>query len=117
MKSRSLILPALILAVASVSAADTSTNQPAICGGYSESAIDAEAKAAAVFAVEAEAKTTGRRLRLVEVDKVERQVVAGLNYRLELTVEDGGKTIHVQTVVWQKLDGTFSLTSWVWSSK
>ena len=45
---------------------------------------------------------------LTSLDAVQQQVVAGLNYRLDLTLSDGSK---VRATVWKKLDGTFELTN------
>ncbi len=66
----------------------------------------------AEFAVKTQAKATGRPLQLVKILKVERQVVAGLNYRLEIEVADGSKHIKTRAVVLKKLDGSLALTSW-----
>jgi len=44
--------------------------------------------------------------------KAERQVVAGLNYRLEIEVADGSKHLKARAVVWKKLDGSLALTAW-----
>jgi hypothetical protein len=44
---------------------------------------------------------------LTSLDAVQQQVVAGLNYRLDLTLSDGSR---VRATVWKKLDGTFALT-------
>jgi len=112
----------LILAMALTPAA-FSADKPAqagdrpLCGGYSQVEIDPEVKAAASFAVKAEVKTTGKPIRLVEVVKAEKQVVAGLNYRIDLKVQDGEKILRAQAVVWRKLDGSHSLTSWDWIVK
>lgn len=50
----------------------------------------------------------------VTLDKIlnaERQVVAGANYKLRLSVMRNGKRETVETVVWKKLDGTRQVTS------
>lgn len=78
---------------------------PAIAGGWSASASTAEARAAAQFAVTAMNRPG---VTLTSLDAVQQQVVAGLNYRLDLTLSDGSK---VRATVWKKLDGTFELTS------
>jgi Aspartic acid proteinase inhibitor len=111
------ILTGAALALGSAFAADTpaATNVPPLCGGYSRAEIDSGVKAAAAFAVSEQAKATGKPLRLVEAVKAERQVVAGLNYRLLLKVKEGDKILHAQAVVWRKLDGPDVLASWEWS--
>jgi hypothetical protein len=87
-------------------------NQPALAGGYSQAEINSEVSKAAEFAVKTQAEATGRPLQLVKILKVERQVVAGLNYRMEIEVADGRKHLKARTVVWRKLDGSLALTSW-----
>jgi len=113
--NRFLCVPVLALAlVASVFASDqpTKTAQPALAGGYSPAEIDSEVCKVADFSVKTQAKATGRPLRLVKILKAERQVVAGLNYRLEIEVADGSNHLKARAVVWKKLDGTMALTSW-----
>ncbi len=92
----------------------TSPENPSLAGGYSPAKIDAEARTVAAFAVKAQAEASGKSLKLVEVVKAERQVVAGLNFRLEVEVAEGAKPLQARAVVWKKLDGSLSLTSWVW---
>lgn len=109
------LLPLLALAlVAPVFAADTSKkpDQPALAGGYSPAEIDSEVRRVAEFAVKAQAKATGKPLHLVKILKVESQVVAGLNYRLEIEVADGSEHLNAHAVVWRKLGGSLALTSW-----
>ncbi len=82
-----------------------------IPGGFSGvSQKNAGALAASKFAVTAH----DPKLTFQAVEKVERQVVAGLNYRFTLKVSDGGKIRRADAVVWRKLDGTHQLTSWKW---
>ena len=76
-----------------------------ITGGWRATAIDADARSAAAFAAGA-LKRTGVSIR--SVDAVQSQVVAGLNYRLDLTLTDGSRW---QVVVYRNLQGAFSLTS------
>ena len=82
-----------------------------IPGGFSPAdAKDAEALAAAKFAVNAH----DPKLKFLRIGKVQRQVVAGLNFRLTIQVTDNGKERSADAVVWRKLDGTHALTSWKW---
>jgi hypothetical protein len=71
---------------------------------------DEQALAAAKFAVTAH----DPKLKFEGIEKVERQVVAGTNYRLTLKVSDNGKERRADAVVWRKLDGQHALTSWKW---
>src|SRR5262245_37239547 len=89
-------------------------------GGYKEiSKTDDGAKAAAEFAVSERAEKTGGTAKLVSIQKAERQVVAGMNYRLCLEVITSGKEgeadvpEQVKIVVYRNLKNEYSLTSWV----
>ncbi len=88
------------------------TDLPALAGGYSSAEIDSEVRTVAEFAVKTQGKSTGRPLQLIKILKAERQVVAGLNFRLEIEVADGSKHLKARVVVWKKLDGSLALTSW-----
>lgn len=80
-------------------------------GGFSGvPASDTEALAAVEFAVAAH----DAKLTFQGIEKVERQVVAGLNYRLTIKVSENGSVRRAGAVVWRKLDGTHQLTSWKW---
>lgn len=84
-----------------------------VAGGYSERATnDRGVAAAAAFAVRERGRRVGRRVTLLEIRRAETQVVAGLNYRLMLTVREGGKERDVTAVVYQNLRQRLSLTSW-----
>ena len=80
-------------------------------GGFSGVA---EKDAGALAAAKAAVAAHDPKLTLDGIEKVERQVVAGLNYRFTLKVSDGGKIRRADAVVWRKLDGTHQLTSWKW---
>ena len=86
--------------------------QPSLPSGYSTAEIDYEVSKVAKFAVKTQTEATGKPLRLVKILKAERQVVAGLNYRLEIEVADGSKNLKARAVVWKKLDGSLAMTSW-----
>jgi len=109
------LLPLLALVLGSPAFASDKTakiNQPALAGGYSSTEIDSEVRKVAEFAVKAQAQATGNPLQLVKILKAESQVVAGLNYRLEIEVTDGSKHLKAHAVVLRKLDGSLALTSW-----
>lgn len=83
-------------------------------GGYGEvDTEDAGVVAAADFAVETQAEKTQTGIERGEIKKAERQVVAGLNYRLCFEVMvDGSDASFAQAVVYVDLKGNRSLTSW-----
>ena len=71
-------------------------------------------RAAASAAVSARAVQEKLPLKLLTIERVERQVVAGLNFRLRLRVELGGQPRMVEAVVYRNLQGQHQLTSWQW---
>lgn len=87
-------------------------------GGYSEiSAEDSVAFQAAGFALLQ--KEGGEvSMMLIAVERAERQVVAGMNYKLCLRVRVNNAAEEIETVklitavVYRNLQGEFSLTSW-----
>ena len=84
-------------------------------GGFRAGAVtDPEVLKAAKFAVEEQAKKKGVGMELVSVESVEQQVVAGLNYKLRMTVKIGGQAQPVTATVWRKvpLSEGYALTSW-----
>jgi hypothetical protein len=89
-------------------------------GGYKTIAkTDAGARAAAEFAVDAQAERKNLTIELVSIEKAESQVVAGTNYRLCLKITTSGAedeadvTITVRVIVFRNLKGVYSLTSWL----
>ncbi len=86
-------------------------------GGYKTiSKSDAGARAAAEFAVDAQAERKNLTIELIAVEKAESQVIAGTNYRLCLKVTTSGAedeadvTITVRVIVNRNLKGAYSLT-------
>jgi hypothetical protein len=78
-------------------------------GGSEKTAVTGkEAKAAA----RREQRKNGGALTLVSIERAERQVVSGMNYKLCLKVKDGRKVKRVETVVYRDLRRKYSLTSW-----
>ena len=109
----------VIVAFAGLVAMFAATANAQKVGGYKEiSKDDAGARAAAEFAVSAEAEKTGRSITFIAVLGAERQVVAGSNYRLCIKVTSQGvdgeadATHAVKVVVYQNLKQEYSLTSW-----
>ena len=106
-KILSTLTVALLVTVASIPRSEAQV--PPLVGGYSATAVtDEQALAAAKFAVEAQEP----KLVFQSLEKAERQVVAGTNYRLTLKVKLNGTTRVANAVVWHKLDGQFQVTSW-----
>jgi hypothetical protein len=86
---------------------------PPIVGNYREaSKIDREVVSAARFAIKSEKRKQGGRLSLVSIERAERQVVAGFNYRLCLKVKMKDETKDVTAVVYKNLRQKYALTSW-----
>jgi hypothetical protein len=81
-------------------------------GGFSKVKFNTETRAVAEFAVGEISKKKKEPLELKGIVSAERQVVAGLNYRLELDLIKNNQPFRVRAVVWRKLDGTMELTSW-----
>jgi hypothetical protein len=106
----------------------TSTAQSALflqgmVGAYSAaSLISPDVSAAANFALAAEnkilnkANNSDNAIQLISIDRASKQVVAGYNYKLEMTVNINGVGKKILAIVYQGLSSnpTFSLTSWVW---
>jgi hypothetical protein len=96
---------------------------PAMPGGYSKVPVtDERVVAAAAFAIDAERqalKAAGEpaQLELLNLAGAEQQVVAGMNYRLNLKVKWNGKEQLADAVVWLQAwrqPDPFRLTSWQW---
>lgn len=84
-------------------------------GGFRDVPVDdKQLVAAAKFAVEAREKESKEKTELVKILKGGAQVVAGMNYRIDLDVKVEGGVRTAQAIVWAKLDRTFQLTKWEW---
>ena len=93
-------------------AAQTAQDVP-LAGGYSQAAADSpEVLSAAKFAVAQKSRGRTDPITLVSVKRAERQVVAGMNYRLLLSVRMDGQVHDVETVVYQDLKRNYSLSKW-----
>jgi hypothetical protein len=86
---------------------------PAV-GAYQEASVtDADVKTAARYAVRKEKQRRGDgSVKLVSIERAEKQVVAGMNYRLCLRVKIKGKIRRVTTTVYKNLEQMHALTSW-----
>jgi Cystatin domain len=79
---------------------------PQVVGGYSPAGTsEPEVLAAAKFAAAAASKGTAQ---LLTVDDAQKQVVAGMNYRLTMTLSDGARW---EATVYRNLDKRMELTS------
>ncbi|MDT4898031.1 MAG: hypothetical protein QOH25_3108 [Acidobacteriota bacterium] len=93
-------------------------NRPIVGGYKSVSTDDPEVVEAAEFAVSERSEKNSVSLKLVSVERAERQVVAGTNYKLCLKValadedEDAGETQDVKVVVFRSLQNAYTLKSW-----
>jgi hypothetical protein len=81
-------------------------------GGFAKAEFDVQTREVAAFAVGQISKRLNESLDLKGIVSAERQVVAGLNYRLVLTLTKHNQPFRVRAAVWRKLDGSMELTSW-----
>ena len=93
------------------SSADTSSSRLSMTGAYAPMDIDDnDVVSCANYAVEnREPKGT---VTLVKILSAEKQVVAGMNYKMKLSILKNGTPQVVNVVVWSKLDGTREVTRW-----
>jgi len=83
-----------------------------VLGGFSNAEFDGETREVAAFAVGEISKKENAPLELKRIISAARQVVAGLNYRLELDLTKNNQPFRVRAAVWRKLEGSMELTSW-----
>jgi hypothetical protein len=81
-------------------------------GSYQTTELTDELRAVAEFAVLERGQQTETPIKLIEIIRVERQIVAGTNYQLQLTVEQEGATRKVSAVVFEDLESKLELSSW-----
>jgi hypothetical protein len=77
-------------------------------------AFSPDVQEAARFAVQTFAVQNKQRVLFKDVTQARQQVVAGLNFELQLSVTLDGTPRTAQAVVWRQLDGVYSLHSWIW---
>src|ERR1044072_3219324 len=113
--TRTLRVLLVLAAFAVVFGAATSSPAQKV-GGYKTAPVDAaDVKAAAEFAAAAQNKIDDFGRTLIEILSAEKQIVAGVNYRLCLKSKLGGDEgeIHfVRAVVYMDLKKVYKLTSW-----
>jgi len=119
---------AAILLFAAICPAAGSAEEPdpaePCCGCYAAASVaEEDVRAAANFAVKAQQEalrklpgTDSADLELVAIVRAEKQVVAGMNYKMGLKVRLDGKEKTAEAVVWEQLWEPVQrrLTSWVW---
>ena len=105
---------AMIFGVSAAFTKVAAQNDEPIAGGYATASVtDKEVRKATAFAVSARAKRTGKAITLVNIRKAGVQVVAGLNYRVCMSVREGRKRAKTVTaVVYKDLRNRRSLTNW-----
>lgn len=84
-------------------------------GGFKAAPVnDAGAVAAANFAIKEYADVFETPLTLSAVQKAERQVVQGTNYRLclEVASEESEELLFIQVIVYQSLQRAYRLSKW-----
>lgn len=69
-------------------------------------------KAAQFAVVTKNAQPDSKPVKLVKIRKAEQQVVAGMNYRLCLSVKDKRHAYRAFVVVYAELSGQLNLTEW-----
>jgi aspartic proteinase inhibitor len=106
----SVLLP--VLAWIGFTAEDTPAQN--IPGGYSAAALTEDVKTAAEFAVQEQSKRQPETLKLSNIFKAEKQIVAGVNYRLDIMVKQGRSVRGAKVVVFRDLKSHYKLTSWKW---
>ncbi len=82
-------------------------------GGFRDAAkTDKSVVGAANFAVAAQSKKQKTSLTLISVEKAEKQIVAGVNYRLCLAVNSNKKNELATAIVYQNLQNQYKLINW-----
>ncbi len=91
-----------------------------MAGGFGKADVkDPQVIAAAKFALETKnssmKRSGARAYGLLEIQKAQIQVVAGLNYQVCIKVKLGGVLRVAEAMVYQNLEQKYSLSSWVWN--
>lgn len=111
---------AVAIAVSAVILGFASQSYAQKVGGYKTiEATDEGARAAAEWAVRHQAEKDETSIELMSLVKAERQVVAGMNYRLcmQVNMESEDEPVSfVQAVVYMDLKKNYKLTSWAANS-
>jgi len=108
------LLAAIVPSVIGASSAlgDDSQTMP-LAGGYSKAPItEPDVVLATQRAVQAQRRRQSATIVLVVIESAEKQVVAGMNYRLNFKVKSGNEIQRIQAVVYRDLQDKYSLSSW-----
>lgn len=117
-----------VMAINTLSACSPAANAPSSeasepasttqAGGWSAAdPLSSEVQEAARFAVQTMAVQSQSRILYKDVIQASQQVVAGLNYQLQLQVTQDGVARVAQAKVWRQLDGRHALTEWTWQGQ
>jgi len=112
------VVPVVLAVVASAAvcsppASIQAAEKAPVVGGYSAVSVkDREVIAATRFAVQTRRKAQKSKMVLVLIHSAEKQVVAGMNYRMYFTVKNDGKLQNIGAKVYKDLKGKYSLSSW-----
>lgn len=114
MKKHIIIYSFVAFFVFGVFAAGSRVSAQEMTGGYGDTSVaDKDVRKAANVAVTSRSRSTGKTLTLVRIVKAEVQVVAGLNYRVCMTVREGRKRARTVTaIVYKDLKNRRSLSRW-----
>lgn len=93
--------------------------RPIVCGGipgaYQPAVAEKEdVRAAAQFAVVEQEKRQGVALHLNAIVDAKKQIVAGTNYKLMLSVSRDGRAMVANVTVYRGLDSKYELKAWRW---
>ena len=88
------------------------TPHKGLTGGYAPAKVTQDVESAADFAVREQAKREVAPLKLTNIVKAEKQIVAGMNYRFILMVERRGSLREAKAIVFRNLNSRYSLTAW-----
>ncbi len=110
-----LIAGLLLSSVSCAGNGDSNSVNSRVPGGWSSASVDdARVKIAARNAVAAQASIDGTGLTLASIEDAQQQVVAGMSYKLRLSVVKDDRRQFANATVWAKLNGTYELTAWSW---
>ncbi len=86
-----------------------------LAGAWAQAdAFSPDVQEAARFAVQTFAVQNRARVLFKDVTQARQQVVAGLNFELQLHVTVNGMDKNVKAIVWRQPDGAYRLQSWDW---
>jgi hypothetical protein len=91
------------------------TARPAVAGAWAPTdTFSPDVQEAARFAVQTFAVQNKARVLYKDVTQARQQLVAGLQFELDLQVTLEGLKRHAKVIVWRQPDGVYELQSWAW---